>query len=325
MKRVLLNVHIKLSHSDADGQKTTAEEATSNNIDCYFCLHPQCNKRFANEDDLRTHLKNHTPGLVAENTFLCNTLKQIIRSVEAISLADPRLKELVLKELLQHCFINSFIRRLFLLQLEANEEFHLAKRELNKLPSLNLAYDSSLSMCGACESPGNEVIIAAVASTTSVHSAQEVLGAWLQHKNSQAAMKSNLNKSDEDSIDDTHHHSSIIINNNQLPELSKSESASSNNKGNGGSQSSDYHREIVNKFYGHVGEDLWSSSSSGAGTKRPHDSNAEQCIVNNNEKISRKGEPNDAGLILCYSIDSERLTLFITKIRIHISTTSLKT
>jgi len=270
MKKTLLNVHIKVSHSHHDdaiasshSSSKPSRAAPSAGEEPWSCLHGQCGQRFASEAALRTHLKDHSPGLVAENAFLCGTLWQILRSVEAISQTDPRLKEL----------------------LEADEGIASAKRELGQLPSLG----EQAPVCGSCEIPGNEAVIAA-AETTSVPSAQDVLGAWLQHRTPQAPEG---NKSDEDSADDAPREAPAghsPAGTSQKPAIPQPAAPPVPETVPQSSQ--DFHREIVNQFY----------SNSGAGSKRPPpskdlyynnaDGNAEQYC--SSEKYSRRDSDDAA-------------------------------
>lgn len=50
----------------------------------YNCIHPQCNKCFSDESGLRAHLIAYTPGMVAENQYLMNSVLTLLGMVDKL-------------------------------------------------------------------------------------------------------------------------------------------------------------------------------------------------------------------------------------------------
>lgn len=60
------------------------QNTIENQYSKYNCIHPQCNKYFSDESGLRAHLIAYTPGMVAENQYLMNSVLTLLSIVDKL-------------------------------------------------------------------------------------------------------------------------------------------------------------------------------------------------------------------------------------------------
>lgn len=81
-------------------------------IDSFHCLHPQCKRRFSEEEELRAHLGVYCPGIIAENAFLTVAVRHLSACLDNLTFSDPQIKAKVeiLLSLYFAYVLNSMVR-----------------------------------------------------------------------------------------------------------------------------------------------------------------------------------------------------------------------